>query len=91
VRTKAEAVQHLKDSYAFAHAVVTDLPSEGLLTSIESPGGGPPARRLSLVNLASVQAMDHYGQMVVYLWMSGIVPPATSREIEERKARNEKK
>ena len=79
VRTKAEAVQYLKDSYAFAHAAVAGLPSEGLLTPIENPGGGPPASRLSLVNLVSVHAMDHYGQMVVYLRMNGIIPPASRR------------
>lgn len=29
---------------------------------------------------------DHYGQMVVYLRMNGIVPPATARQMQMRTA-----
>ena len=43
-------------------------------------GGGPyggKSTRLGLTTLAVWHASDHYGQLVVYLRMNGIVPPAS--------------
>ena len=36
------------------------------------------ATRTALVTESIVHAYDHYGQMVVYLRMNGIVPPASA-------------
>lgn len=85
LRTRAEALKYLKESYAFAHGVIATLTTESILTPVANPGGGPPASRMALVNIAAIHAMDHYGQMVVYLRMNGIVPPATQKEIEQKK------
>jgi hypothetical protein len=44
------------------------------------PAGGPyggMSTRLGLTTLAVWHASDHYGQLVVYLRMNGIVPPAS--------------
>jgi uncharacterized damage-inducible protein DinB len=82
VRTKAEALQYLKDSYAFAHGVVASLPADRILATVANPGGGPPASRMALVNVAAIHAMDHYGQLVVYLRMNNIIPPATQKEMD---------
>ena len=38
------------------------------------PGDLTPA---GIANLLAFHGMDHYGQMVVYLRMNGIVPPAS--------------
>jgi uncharacterized damage-inducible protein DinB len=35
--------------------------------------------RLALANLLATHGMDHYGQMVVYLRMNGVIPPASRR------------
>ena len=44
------------------------------------PAGGPyggPSTRLGIATLSIWHASDHYGQLVVYLRMNGIVPPAS--------------
>ena len=46
------------------------------------PASGPyggESTRLGLTTLAVWHASDHYGQLVVYLRMNGIVPPASQR------------
>jgi len=37
----------------------------------------PPTTRLFLATFAPAHCFDHYGQMVEYLRMNGIVPPAS--------------
>jgi uncharacterized damage-inducible protein DinB len=44
-----------------------------------SPFQGNTATRIALVSEALTHAYDHYGQMVVYLRMNGVVPPASRR------------
>lgn len=86
VTSKLEAIRYLKDSYVFAHEAVAEITSEGLLAPLEVKGV-PVKSRQGLVGLAALHAMDHYGQMAVYLRMNGVIPPATQKEIEQRKAR----
>ncbi len=38
---------------------------------------GPEVTRLALVVESLTHAFDHYGQMVEYLRMNGVVPPAS--------------
>jgi uncharacterized damage-inducible protein DinB len=69
--SKAEIIQALKDSFVQAHSVVNDITAQNafVLTEHGTRGG------MSAFGLAHI--MDHYGQMVVYLRMNGIVPPAS--------------
>ncbi|PYR94599.1 MAG: hypothetical protein DMF84_05465 [Acidobacteria bacterium] len=47
--------------------------------ALEAAGGryGGSSTRLGLATLAVWHASDHYGQIVTYLRMNGIVPPAS--------------
>jgi uncharacterized damage-inducible protein DinB len=77
LKTKDEIVDALKKSYAYAHAAVSTITVENAFDPI-----GPPQRRLTRATLAAygiAHSMDHYGQMVEYLRMNGIVPPASRR------------
>ena len=40
-------------------------------------GSGRSTTRLFLATFAAAHAFDHYGQMIEYLRMNGIVPPAS--------------
>ncbi len=51
----------------------------GVRSSPISPFQGNTATRVSLVSEALTHAYDHYGQMVVYLRMNGVIPPASRR------------
>ncbi len=41
------------------------------------PAANGKSTKLSMATFAVAHAFDHYGQMVEYLRMNGIVPPAT--------------
>jgi hypothetical protein len=73
IRTKAEILQFLKDSFALGHKAAATLTAQNML---QTPDGSK-SLRLRLTMFGVSHAFDHYGQMVEYLRMSGIVPPAS--------------
>jgi uncharacterized damage-inducible protein DinB len=75
LRTKAEIVKFLKDSFALGHKAAATLTSANLLEPV--PFRQNKAPRLQLATAPVAHAFDHYGQMVEYLRMNGIIPPAS--------------
>ena len=76
MKAKADIIKYLKDSFAFGHKSVATLNSSNLVQSITS-SSGRPTTRLFLATFAAAHCFDHYGQMIEYLRMNGIVPPAS--------------
>lgn len=73
LKSKEEIVAALTDSFAVAHqAIATITPAN----QDEAAGGGLTKEALAIYG--AVHGYDHYGQMVEYLRMSGIVPPASA-------------
>ncbi len=69
--SKAEIIQALKDSFTQAHTFIDGITPENVFVmTANGTRGGMSAFGIS-------HLMDHYGQMVVYLRMNGIVPPAS--------------
>lgn len=79
VKTKEEIVKYAKDAFAYAHTAVETLTAQNLLDEIPSPFGEGESSRLDDANTLAWHAFDHYGQMVVYARMNGIVPPASRK------------
>jgi len=75
---KDEIVAALADSFAFAHKAMATLTPANAFEVIKSPEPGF-ATRATLSGFLISHANDHYGQMVEYLRMNGIVPPASAR------------
>ena len=75
-RTKAELVAYLRESFAYAQGVLRTMTASNALDLVNGPYGGP-STRLGIATLAVWHASDHYGQLVVYLRMNGIIPPAS--------------
>jgi uncharacterized damage-inducible protein DinB len=73
LKSKAEIIQFLKESFALGHKAAATLTAENIL---QSPGHSK-STRLFLATFGVAHAYDHYGQMVEYLRMNGIVPPAS--------------
>jgi uncharacterized damage-inducible protein DinB len=73
LKTKAEIIAFLKDSFAQGHKAASTLTVENMLQIPEHR----TSSRLHLATFAVSHAFDHYGQMVEYLRMNGIVPPAS--------------
>ena len=77
VRGKDAVVKFLKDSFAYAHKAMNSLTDKNQLDMVSTPWGNEKAARGSMANLAIWHPFDHYGQMVVYARMNGVVPPAS--------------
>ncbi len=75
--TKAELVKYLRDSIAYVETVLPAIDGQHALDRVDGPYGGPNTR-LGLAVTAVWHVSDHYGQLVEYLRMNGIVPPATA-------------
>jgi uncharacterized damage-inducible protein DinB len=69
--SKADIIQALKDSLVQAHKFVDGISSENAFVTTENGTRG------GMAAFGIAHMMDHYGQMVVYLRMNGIVPPAS--------------
>lgn len=69
--SKAEIVQALKDSFTLAHSLIDGMtPDNAFVTTTHGTRAG-------MASFGLAHMMDHYGQLVVYLRMNGIVPPAS--------------
>lgn len=78
IKSKAEIVKFIKDSYAYAHKAVGTITAENATGEVQLPFG--KFTRMGLGMLITAHSFDHYGQMAVYLRMNGIVPPASRRQ-----------
>jgi uncharacterized damage-inducible protein DinB len=78
LQTKEQVVQYLKDSFALGHKAVAALNNDNALSPLSKLPIAIPSlnTRLALAMFSFSHASDHYGQMVEYLRMNGIVPPA---------------
>ena len=74
-KTKAEAIQFLKDSFAVGHRAAKTLTSEN--AGEQLPFFHGTQARLFIASGGVIHDADEYGQMVEYLRMNGIVPPAS--------------
>jgi uncharacterized damage-inducible protein DinB len=77
MNTKADITNFLKGSFAYLHKAVASINDGNLLNPTKSPFSDSTTTRLGLATLIVGHCFDHYGQMVVYLRMNGIVPPAS--------------
>jgi len=76
LKTKAEIIQFLKDSFALGHKATATFTPENMLRSAGK------STRIGTATFVIAESYNHYGQMVEYLRMNGITPPA-SREKSE--------
>ncbi len=78
LQTKTDIIKFLKDSFALGHKAAATLTTENIL---QLPANSK-STRLHLAEFGVAHAYDHYGQMVEYLRMNGIVPPASRSKSE---------
>jgi uncharacterized damage-inducible protein DinB len=74
--SKDDVVAALAGSFAFAHKAIATLTAANAFEVIKSPEPGFQTRA-TLASFGISHCWDHYGQMVVYLRMNGIVPPVS--------------
>lgn len=79
VRTKAEILDYLKGSFAHLSQAIEAIGQANppVNSSPISPLKKAEVTRSALVVESLMHACDHYGQIVEYLRMNGVVPPAS--------------
>lgn len=79
VRTKADILDYLNSSFAHLGRAIDAIGDKDIAvkSSPISPLPAAAATRLALAGEALIHAFDHYGQIVEYLRMNGVVPPAS--------------
>jgi len=75
---KEDVVAALAGSFAYAHKAIATLTAANAFEVIKSPEPGFQTRA-TLASFGISHCWDHYGQMVEYLRMNGIVPPASAK------------
>jgi uncharacterized damage-inducible protein DinB len=79
-KTKAEVMTALRQSFDYGEAVVKEFNDAQFNERVAPPPFmGPSASRIRLIYGSMQHTQDIYGQMVVYLRLNGIVPPASRR------------
>ncbi|HEX8798647.1 MAG TPA: DinB family protein [Terriglobales bacterium] len=80
VRTKAEILTYLKGSFAHLDKAIEAVGQANIPVNASpiSPLKRGEVTRVALIAESWLHAYDHYGQMIEYLRMNGVVPP-TSR------------
>jgi hypothetical protein len=81
VRTKSEIIDYLKGSFTYMHRAVRSIDDENIPipTPQISPWPKGTATRLGVALEDCVHTWDHYGQLVEYLRMNGIIPPESRK------------
>jgi len=69
--SKADIIKALKDSFAQAHTYIGGMTEKNAFEMTKT------GTRAGMAAFGIAHFMDHYGQMVEYARMNGIVPPAS--------------
>jgi cytochrome c553 len=80
ITTRAGLLDALEDSYDYGDMVLADLNDQNasdMVTGI----GGERTTRVGAALQAFADTMDHYGNLVVYLRLNGIVPPDMADDV----------
>jgi hypothetical protein len=75
--SKADIMKFLKDSFAYVHKAAATINDKNVVSNIKNPFGERTTTRLAMATAIAWHGFDHYGQMVEYLRMNGIIPPAS--------------
>jgi uncharacterized damage-inducible protein DinB len=78
-KTKPELLQYLRDSFDYGNKVLATVNAQNAMDRVEGRYGGPNTK-LGMTVIAVWHIADHYGQIVYYLRLNGIVPPPTQRQ-----------
>jgi DinB superfamily len=74
-KTKVEILAYLHDSFGMMDREISATNADNLMSAVKGPYAGD--NRLEAVTAALWHVSDHYGQLVEYARMNGVVPPAS--------------
>lgn len=77
VKSKADIINYLKNSFVYIKKAAQSIDEKNMVAPIKNPFGEGTANRLALAVGTVGHCFDHYGQLVEYLRLNGIIPPAS--------------
>lgn len=76
IQSKADIMKYLGESFVYGDSVINKLTSLNMTDAVEGRYAGPNTK-IGMCITAIWHVSDHYGQIVEYLRMNAIVPPAS--------------
>jgi hypothetical protein len=77
--TRSELLAYLRESFAYGNKVLAAMSDKDALTRTAKGPYWGGSTRLTVAVAAVWHISDHYGQIVPYLRMNGILPPTTQQ------------
>jgi uncharacterized damage-inducible protein DinB len=77
--SKADVMKAMADSFDYGTAILNEQTDQTLAGGIQGPPWMGPSTRVRMFAFLIGHTQDTYGQMVVYLRLNGLVPPASQR------------
>jgi hypothetical protein len=77
LKTRSAVLQYLKDSFTFTHRAFSSITEQNAKLPIKHPLFDMITTRMGLGIVAIAHPFDHYGQIIEYLRMNNVVPPAS--------------
>jgi uncharacterized damage-inducible protein DinB len=77
--TKADMIKAMNATFDYGTAVIKEFDNTTIQGTVQQPFGMGPATRARVLFFLIGHTQDTYGQMAVYLRLSGGVPPASQR------------
>jgi hypothetical protein len=87
LKTKDQIVEYFNGAIAYAHKAMSSMTQQNMLDQVPSPFGPGKTSRLAAAAFLGLHSYDHYGQMVEYARMNGVVPPASAPRAPAPKGR----
>jgi hypothetical protein len=75
ITSKEEVLEYLQGSLAYARKAMSSLTKQNQLDTVKTYFG--PMARSAVAAGVAYHGFNHYGQMVVYARMNGVVPPSS--------------
>lgn len=75
VKSKDDVINYLKASFTKAHSAIKTINQQNVVEEVQSPFGNNKVTRLALAVSMVGHSNNHYGQIIEYLRMNGMVPP----------------
>jgi uncharacterized damage-inducible protein DinB len=78
-KTKPEIVAALKTAFAYCDAIYAGM-SDAKAVEMIPAFGGAKITRLSMLDFNVAHTMEHYGNLVTYMRIEGLVPPSSESQ-----------
>ena len=78
-KTKADIIAALKTAFAYCDAIYSGM-SDAKALEMMPAFGGAKITRLSMLDFNVAHTMEHYGNLVTYLRIEGLVPPSSESQ-----------